>query len=215
MLTIYIITPFPDIIKPILSSSILNKAKEKYLVNYQIINLFDYVENSVDRIDDYPFGGADGMLLKAFPIHKAISSIDTKISRIIYPTPDGETFSHKKSFNLSQEKTLVFICGHYKGIDQRIRDKFITDEISIGDFVMTCGELPALMMVDSIVRLIPGVLSSYESATSDSFFDDLLDGPHYTRPRTFENIEVPKVLLSGNHKEIKEWFLKQRIKMKI
>ena len=154
-----------------------------------------------------------GMIIKAEPIIKSLNSIsyDNSNARIVFPSPDGQIFNHDMAFELSQEKKIIFICGHYKGIDQRIRDEFVTDEISIGDYVLTSGELPALLLIDSLVRLIPGVLGNFKSAEEDSFFNDLLDGPQYTRPRKIGNLEVPEVLLSGNHEKIKKWFLKERI----
>jgi len=212
MLNIYVITPFPQVVSPILNSSILNKAKEKNIVRYEVINLFDFLDTKTDRIDDYPFGGHAGMLLKPLPILNAINSINERKSRIIFPTPDGKLFNHDIATEFSKEQSLIFICGHYKGIDQRIRDNFVTDEISIGDFVMTGGELPTLMMIDSIIRLKRGVLGSYQSAKSDSFFSHLLDGPYYTRPRSFNGLDVPEILLSGNHKEIEDWFIKEKLK---
>ena len=157
MLIINIITPFPDMFNIFLNNSIILKAKEKNKVKFNIINLFDYLGNSQQRIDDYPFGGGDGMILKPEPLYNAISSIVGKNNisdyRIIFPTPDGQSFSHSKAKELSNKKDLIFICGHYKGIDQRIRDEFVTDEISIGDFVLTSGELPAMLLIDAIVRL--------------------------------------------------------------
>lgn len=215
MLNINIITPFPTMFDMILNESILLKAKQKNIVSYNIFNLFDFLDHSSKRIDDYPFGGGEGMLLKAEPIFNALEEIQSvssnnKNMRIIFPTPDGEEFNHDKAKELSNESSLTFICGHYKGIDQRIRDNFITDEISIGDFVLTSGELPSMLMIDSIVRLKNGVLNNYRSASKDSFYDLLLDGPHYTRPRNFNGDKVPEVLLSGNHQEIEKWFLSKR-----
>ena len=212
-LNINIITPFPEMIEVFVGQSILSKAKQKGIVNYNIINLFNFLSDDRQRIDDYPFGGGAGMILKPEPIFAAIKSIkdkNMKKNKIIFPTPDGKLFNQKIAFNLSKEESITFICGHYKGVDQRIREELVTDEYSIGDFVLTNGEIPSIMMVDSIVRLKEGVLNNYDSALKDSFSDDLLDGPHYTRPRVFENHEVPNVLLSGNHKEIEEWFLKKR-----
>ena len=198
----------------ILNESILLKAKQKNIAEYNIFNLFNYLDNSSDRIDDYPFGGGEGMLLKAEPIFNAFESIKSTFRnnkpRVIFPTPDGKIFNHSKAKELSKESNLIFICGHYKGVDQRVRDEIVTDEISIGDFVLTGGELPSMIMIDSIVRLKEGVLSNYESAKKDSFYDLLLDGPHYTRPRNYKGLEVPDVLLSGNHKKIEDWFLNQR-----
>ena len=219
MLNINIITPFPAMFDVILNESILLKAKQKKLAEYNIFNLFDYLDSSLQRIDDYPFGGGDGMLLKPEPIFKAVEQVkkksDKKPIKVIFPTPDGVLFNHDMAKELSNESTLIFICGHYKGIDQRIRDEIITDEISIGDFVLTNGELPTMIMIDSIVRLKKGVLNNYGSATKDSFYNILLDGPHYTRPRNFNGMKVPDVLLSGNHKEIRDWFLnEQKIKTK-
>jgi len=212
MLKIYIITPFPDILNAIFKQSMLKKAIDRERVQYKTINLFDFVKQNDGRIDDYPYGIGKGMIMKVAPILRAFKSIKKrKNARVIFPTPDGDLFRQDIAIDLSKEKSLVFICGHYKGIDQRIRDSIVTDELSIGDYVLTNGELPALVMIDSIVRLIPGVLNDYESAETDSFFDDLLDGPHYTRPREYEEIKVPDVLLSGHHQDIKDWFLKQRI----
>ena len=214
MISFNVITPFPAMFDAVLNESILLKAKQKNIAEYNIFNLFNYLDNSSDRIDDYPFGGGEGMLLKAEPIFNAFESIKSTFRnnkpRVIFPTPDGKIFNHSKAKELSKESNLIFICGHYKGIDQRVRDKIVTDEISIGDFVLTSGELPTMIMIDSIIRLKKGVLNNYESAKKDSFYNLLLDGPHYTRPREFEGNNVPDVLLSGNHKKIKDWFLNQR-----
>lgn len=212
MLNINIITPFPAMFDMILNESILLKAKQKQIVSYNIFNLFDYLDHSSKRIDDYPFGGGEGMLLKPEPIFNALEKIklNNKAMRVIFPTPDGKVFNHNIAKELSNQSSLTFICGHYKGIDQRIRDNYITDELSIGDFVLTSGELPSMIMIDSIVRLRDGVLNNYESAKKDSFYDLLLDGPHYTRPRDFNGIKVPEVLFSGNHQEIEKWFLNKR-----
>tara|TARA_Y100000996_G_scaffold339601_1_gene276590 strand:+ start:453 stop:1172 length:720 start_codon:yes stop_codon:yes gene_type:complete len=215
-MNINIITPFPTMFDSILNQSILLKAKQKNIVEYNIFNLFDFLDNPSQRIDDYPFGGGEGMLLKPEPIFNAVGQIKNNLNdknvRVVFPTPDGSLFDHKKAKELSEKKSLIFICGHYKGIDQRIRDEIVTDEVSIGDFVLTNGELPAMIMIDSIVRLRQGVLNNYDSASKDSFYNILLDGPHYTRPSNFNGLKVPDVLLSGNHKEIEKWFLKEREK---
>jgi tRNA (guanine37-N1)-methyltransferase len=213
MLNINIITPFPSMFDSILNESILLKAKQKSIVKYNIFNLFDYLGKNSVRIDDYPFGGTAGMLIKPEPVFKAVEDIKSSSKdnfRVIFPTPDGKLFDQEKAKELSEESSLIFICGHYKGIDQRIRDNIITDEISIGDFVLTNGELPTMIMIDSIVRLRKGVLNNFSSATKDSFYSPLLDGPHYTRPRSFRGLDVPDILLSGNHEEIKSWFLNER-----
>jgi len=219
MLNINVITPFPTMFNSVFDTSILLKAKQKKIVEYNIFNLFDYLDNSSQRIDDYPFGGGEGMLLKPEPIFNAVNDIKSNLKdkpvKVIFPTPDGILFNHHTAKKLSEEASLIFICGHYKGIDQRIRNEIVTDEISIGDFVLTSGELPAMIMIDSIVRLKEGVLNNYDSASKDSFYDTLLDGPHYTRPRDFNGLKVPDVLVSGNHKEIKEWFFnEQKVKTK-
>ena len=208
-------TPFPEIVKAIVTESILGRAKKKGLVQFQIKNLFDFSDPPHHRIDDYPFGGGFGMILKPEPVFRAFDQVlkelpDDSNLRVIFPTPDGKVFDHETAFNLSKNQNLVFINGHYKGIDQRIRDELVTDEISIGDYVLTGGELPSLVILDAIVRLIPGVLNSYESAESDSFSDELLDYPHYTRPESYRDIATPPVLLSGNHKEIENWKNKKR-----
>ena len=215
MLIINIITPFTSMFDAILNESILLKAQQKKIVKFNILNLFDFLDEKSKRIDDYPFGGGEGMLLKPEPIFQALKEIKSQNfnnhnMRIVFPTPDGKMFNHDVAKEMSKELSLTFICGHYKGIDQRIRDNYVTDEISIGDFVLTNGELPVMLMVDSIVRLKEGVLNNYESASKDSFYDTLLDGPHYTRPRIFNGFDVPEILFSGNHKKIEKWFLKKR-----
>ena len=198
----------------IINSSILLKGKQKGIVSYNIINLFDYLDDPNQRIDDYPYGGGEGMILKPEPLTNAIESIKEKGNqKIIFPTPDGELYNHSKAKEFSNCDSLVFICGHYKGIDQRIRDNFVTDEISIGDFVLTSGELPTMLMMDSIIRLKKGVLNNYLSAVNDSFYDLLLDGPHFTRPRNFRSKSVPDILLSGDHEKIKEWRKKESLKL--
>ena len=212
MMKVYIITPFPKIISSVLGTTMLAKAEERGKVEYHILNLFEFLDNENDRIDDYPFGGEEGMILKVEPLTNAIESIIDRdvLTRIIFPTPDGKQFNHSIAKELSNEDSLTFICGHYKGIDQRVRDRYVSDELSIGDFILTSGELPTMLMMDSIIRLKKGVLNNYNSAKRDSFYNVLLDGPHYTRPRNFREVSVPEVLLSGNHKKIEEWFLKKR-----
>ena len=213
MKNISFISPFCDLLKNLTSTSILDRASKKGIVNYNYLDLFSYSDDPHKRIDDYPYGGGEGMILQAQPIFSAYESIVGNVEnrRVIYPTPDGEKLSMKLSLDLSKEDEIIFICGHYKGIDQRVRDKLVTDEISIGDYILTGGELPACVITDSIVRLIPGVINNIESAKTDSFYEDLLDNAHYTRPDVFRNMKVPDVLLSGNHKEIEKWKLNNRI----
>ena len=210
-------TIFPDIIENFINQSIIKRSQDKNLVEYNIKNIRDFANPPHYKTDDYPFGGGEGMIFKPEPIFRTYDSIienisDKKSVRVVFPTPDGKQFNHKLAFNLSKTENLIFICGHYKGIDQRVRNQIITDEISIGDFVVTGGELPACLMLDAIVRLLPGVLNNYESAKSDSFFSDLLDGPHYTRPEEYRGLKVPDILLSGHHENIKKWQKENREK---
>lgn len=210
---IFIITPFPDVINSFMNNSMIKKAINKQVVTYEIIDLFEYTNKLDHNIDDYPFGGGDGMVMKPEPIFRAFDSIKPKIedkTKVIYPTPDGIRFSQAEANKLTKSKDLVFICGHYKGIDQRVRDNIITDEYSIGDYVITGGELSSLVIIDSIIRLLPGVLNNIESAKSDSFESDLLDCNYYTRPEIYKGLKVPEVLLSGHHQKIKKWKLKQK-----
>ena len=213
MKNISFISPFCDLLKALTSTSILDRAKKKEIVNYNFLDLFSFSDDIHRRIDDYPFGGGDGMILQAQPIFSAFESI-TKISnkpRVVFPTPDGKKLDMELSLDLSEAEDIIFICGHYKGVDQRVRDELVTDEVSIGDYILTGGELPACVITDTIVRLIPGVINNINSAKTDSFYDDLLDHAHYTRPDVFRDLKVPDVLLSGNHKEIDKWKLKNRI----
>ena len=213
MKNISFISPFCDLLKALTSTSILDRAKKKEIVNYNFLDLFSFSDDIHRRIDDYPYGGGDGMILQAQPIFSAFESI-TNISdkpRVVFPTPDGKKLDMELSLDLSESEDIIFICGHYKGIDQRVRDELVTDEVSIGDYILTGGELPACVITDTIVRLIPGVINNINSAKTDSFYDDLLDHAHYTRPDVFRDLEVPDVLLSGNHKEIDKWKLKNRI----
>ena len=213
MKNISFISPFCDLLKALTSTSILDRAKKKDIVNYNFLDLFSFSDDIHRRIDDYPFGGGDGMILQAQPIFSAFESI-TKTSnkpRVVFPTPDGKKLDMELSLDLSEAEDIIFICGHYKGVDQRVRDELVTDEVSIGDYILTGGELPACVITDTIVRLIPGVINNINSAKTDSFYDDLLDHAHYTRPDVFRDLKVPDVLLSGNHKEIDKWKLKNRI----
>jgi len=206
-----IITPFKNIVESYINDSILLKAQNKNVVKFYIYDLFQFSDSPNHRIDDYAFGGGPGMVLKPEPIFRCFDKIekDLDIERekitVIFPTPDGKVLNQKISRKLSEDKILVFICGKYKGIDQRVRDQLVDQEISIGDYIITGGELSTLVIMDSMIRLIPGVLNNIESANSDSFNDNLLDSPKYTRPEKFRTFDVPKVLLSGNHKEIENW----------
>lgn len=208
-----IVAAIPESIKEYLNYSIIKNAIQKGLVQINLHNLHDYSGNKWRRIDDYPFGGDAGMVIQCEPVFNCIEKLQTLVNydELIYLTPDGELFNQKIANELSLKSNLLLLAGHYKGVDQRIRDILITREISIGDYVLTGGELPALVLVDSIVRLIPGVIGDAISALNDSFQDSLLEAPIYTRPSVFRGIEVPKVLLSGNHKEIEEWKYQQAL----
>jgi tRNA (guanine37-N1)-methyltransferase len=208
-----IISAVPDLLVSPLTNSIPKRAVNKGLVEINFHNLHEFGTGKYQQIDDSPFGGGAGMVLMPEPLAQCIESLkkDTHYNEIIYLTPDGETFDQKMANSLSLVDNLIFICGHYKGIDQRIRDIYVTKEISLGDFVLSGGEIAACAIVDAIVRLIPGVIGNEESALSDSFQDNLLAPPLYTRPETFQDLTVPSVLLSGNHKLIDEWRFEQSI----
>lgn len=202
-----IITVLPELLRSPLEHSIIKRAQEKGHTEIYIHNLRDYASNKHKSIDDYPFGGEAGMVMMIEPIDRAISSLKSKrdYDEIIYTSPDGIKYNQQEANKLATYENIMILCGHYKGIDQRIRDHFITKEISIGDYVLTGGELAAAIVVDSVVRLVPGVISDETSALTDSFQDNLLAPPVYTRPADYKGWKVPDVLLSGNFKEIEKW----------
>lgn len=207
---IKVLTLFPEMFKGFLESSILKRAQDNGFLEIEYINIRDYSSNKHKKVDDYPYGGGAGMVMTPQPIFDAyeyaIKDMDKDIGiRTIYLTPKGNTFNQKIAVDFSSQKQLVFICGHYEGVDQRVIDSIVTDEISIGDFVLTGGELPTAVIIDAITRLLPGVLGSNESFEEESFYSGLLEYPHYTRPEEYKGMKVPKVLLSGNHKEIDKW----------
>jgi tRNA (guanine37-N1)-methyltransferase len=202
-----IITIFPEMFDGPFNHSIIKRAQEKGLVEIHLHDLKDYSDNKFHRVDDYAFSGGAGMVMKIEPIAKCIDYLKSQVDydEVIYMSPDGELFNQKIANYFSTFKNVIILCGHYKGIDERIRDFYITKEISIGDYVLSGGELAAAVFADSIVRLIPGVLNDETSALSDSFQDNLISPPVYTRPREFKGMKVPDILLSGNEKEIKKW----------
>ncbi|MDY6233033.1 tRNA (guanosine(37)-N1)-methyltransferase TrmD [Peptostreptococcus porci] len=206
---IHVMTLFPDIFKAYIGESMMKKAVENSILEVELYNIRDFSENKHKKVDDYPFGGGAGMVMTPQPIFSTYEYIVAKYElenpRVIYLSPKGRVFNQKIAKSLSLENDIIFLCGHYEGVDQRIIDLIVTDEISIGDYVLTGGELPALVMIDSIARLVPGVLNRSESHEDESFENDLLEYPQYTRPRSFNGLEVPEVLLSGNHKKIDEW----------
>ena len=202
-----ILTVLPEMIEPFIGMSMLKRAQEKGLAEIVVHNLRDYTTNKWRRVDDYPFGGAAGMVMQIEPVERAIETLRAKrpYDEVIFTSPDGDLLDQPTANSLSLKENIIILCGHYKGIDQRIRDHLITREISIGDYVLTGGELPAAVIADSIIRLIPGVLGDEESALSDSFQDNLLAPPIYTRPADWHGWRVPDVLLSGNERLIREW----------
>ncbi|MBV1816572.1 tRNA (guanosine(37)-N1)-methyltransferase TrmD [Anaerosalibacter bizertensis] len=208
-----ILTLFPEIFHTIFNWSIIGRAVEKELVRLNCINIRDFSEDKHKRVDDYPFGGGPGMVMKPEPIAKAIESVKESESKVIYLSPKGKVYNQKMANKLAREKHLILLSGHYEGIDNRIVEHYIDEEISIGDYVLTGGEIPSLVLLDSIIRLIPGVLGSEDSFIEDSHYNGLLEHPQYTRPRDFNGYMVPSVLLSGNHKEIEKWRLYESLKI--
>ncbi len=202
-----IITVVPDILKSPFEASILKRAIDKKIVEVYVHNLRDYTDLSYNQVDDYQFGGGAGMVLMIEPIDKCIAALkkERNYDEVIYMTPDGATLNQKIANRLSLLNNVIILCGHYKGVDQRVRDLYITKEISIGDYVLSGGELGAAVLCDAIIRLIPGVLNNETSALTDSFQDNLLAPPVYTRPAEYKGIAVPKILLGGNFPEIEKW----------
>ena len=202
-----IISAVPEILASPLKTSIIKRSLAKKLVEIRIHNLHDYSSNKYKSVDDYQYGGGSGMVLQIEPIFNCINRLknEREYDDVIYMSPDGLKLSQSVCNKFSSKGNLIILCGHYKGVDQRVRDNLITKEISIGDYVLTGGEIPALIFIDSIVRLIPGVLNSEDSALTDSFQDNLLSHPIYSRPRKFKQWEVPEILFSGNHKKIDKW----------
>ena len=210
-------TLFPEIFHSYMSESIMKRAIEKEIIEVHVYNIRDFSANKHKKVDDYPFGGGAGMLMTPQPIYDTYKHIvethNIENPRVVYLTPKGKVYKQDIACDLSSNEDIILLCGHYEGIDQRIIDLIVTDEISIGDYVLTGGELPAVIMIDSIARLIPGVLSQNESFEEESFKDDLLEYPHYTRPREFMGMKVPDVLLSGNHQRIEKWRLEESKKI--
>lgn len=209
-----ILTVLPEIFDGPLNQSIVKRSQQKGIIEIHIHNIRDYSTDKHKSVDDYSFGGGAGMVLMIEPIAACIEKLisERKYDEIIYTTPDGKVFNQKTANQLSLKENIIILCGHYKGVDQRIRDLFITSEISIGDFVLSGGELPAAIITDAIIRLVPGVLNDESSALTDSFQDNLLAPPVYTRPADYKGLKVPDVLLSGSHAKIEEWRHEEAIK---
>ena len=210
----YVLTLFPDMIRDGLSHSIIKRAQDEGIICIETIDIRDFAKNKHRHIDDYPYGGGAGMVMQAQPIYDAYMSIKPKLSEncpVIYMTPQGKTFKQEKARSLSKLEDMVILCGHYEGIDERVIEEIVTDEISIGDFVLTGGELAAMAVIDAVARLIPGVLNKEESFMDESFSENLLEYPQYTRPAEFMGRKVPDILLSGHHKNIEKWRREQAL----
>ncbi|TES92487.1 MAG: tRNA (guanosine(37)-N1)-methyltransferase TrmD [Candidatus Cloacimonadota bacterium] len=207
-----ILTLFPDIFTTPLKYSIIKRAMDMSAIEVNIHNIRDYSTDKARTTDDYPFGGGPGMIMKVEPIFNGLQAIRKQESEIILLSPQGERFDQKLAMEISLKKHIILICGRYKGVDERVRNHLIDREISIGDFVTSGGEIPALVIIDAISRLLPKVLGNFNSAESDSFMSETLDAPYYTRPQEFQGMTVPQILLSGNHKKIEEWRTRESLK---
>ncbi len=212
----YVMTLFPEMVMGGLNNSIIKRAMENELIRIEAVNIRDYTLDKHKKVDDYPFGGGAGMLMQAQPVwdcyQSILSGIKSEKPRILYMSPQGKTFNQEMARELSKEEDLIFLCGHYEGIDQRVLDRIGVEEVSIGDYVLTGGEFPAMVMIDTISRLVPGVLNNDTSTDEESFSDsNLLEYPQYTRPEEWEGVKVPEVLLSGHHKNIEKWRLEKAI----
>ena len=213
MMKFHILTLFPEMVQQGLATSILGRAAEKNLISIDAVNIRDYTQDKHGKVDDYTYGGGAGMLMQAQPVYDAYRSVaGEKKIRCVYLTPQGEPFTQKKAKELSGEEELVLLCGHYEGIDERVLEEVVTDYISIGDYVLTGGELASMVVVDSVARLVPGVLNNDESAETESFHNDLLEYPQYSRPEVWHGRAVPPVLLSGHHGNVDDWRKKESYK---
>lgn len=210
----HVLTLFPDMIEQGICTSITGRAIDKGLIGLNTVNIRDYAGNKYGQVDDYPYGGGAGMVMQPGPVYRSYEAVVDEIGyrpRVIYLTPQGKVFHQDMAEDFSKEKDLVFLCGHYEGIDERVLDMIVTDHVSIGDYVLTGGELPSMVMIDAISRLVPGVLNNDVSAEFESFHDNLLEYPQYTRPAEFMGQEVPPILLSGNHPKVDQWRREQSI----
>ena len=210
----YIMTLFPEMVMQGLDTSIIGRAMNKGLLSIEAVNIRDYAFNKHNSVDDYPYGGGAGMLMQAEPVYQCYQAVEEKIGkkpRVIYLSPQGKTFNQNMAEEFANEDELVFLCGHYEGIDERVLEEIVTDYVSIGDYVLTGGELPAMIMVDAISRLVPGVLHNDVSAEFESFQDNLLEYPQYSRPEVWHDKRVPEVLMSGHHANIEKWRREQSV----
>ena len=214
MIKFDVLTLFPDMFHSVLGDSIINRAREKDLVKMDFINIRDFSQNKHRKTDDYPYSGGGGMLMTPQPIYDAYMSVAggcEKKPHTIYMSPQGSVFDQKKAIELSQKEHIVILCGHYEGVDQRVLDMIVDEEISIGDFVLTGGEIPAMAVIDSVCRMVPGVLSGEDNFKNESHFDGLLEYPQYTHPQEFMGVKIPDVLISGHHKNIEIWKRQQAL----
>lgn len=206
---IFVVTAFPKLVRGPLDESIIKRAVGKEIVSIKILDLRDFTNDKHKQVDDYPYGGGAGMILKPEPFFRAVEHIKAQEvlenPSVILMTPQGKSYTQDRAKSLARESDLIFLCGHYKGIDERVREYLVTEEISIGDYVLTGGELAAAVVIDSVVRLLPGAIGDFDSARSDSFENGLLDCPYYTRPESYRGMKVPQILLSGHHAEIEKW----------
>lgn len=214
----HILTLFPQMIEDGLNTSIIGRAIEKKLLSIDAVQIRDYTLDKHNKVDDYTYGGGAGMLMQAQPVYDACNAVQKKITdsgrsraRVIFVTPGGYTFNQQMAVNFAKEEDLIFLCGHYEGIDERVLEEIVTDYVSIGDYVLTGGELPAMVMIDCISRLVPGVLNNGESALTESFSNGLLEYPQYSRPETWNGKKVPEILLSGHHANVEKWRLEQSL----
>lgn len=210
----YIMTLFAEMVMQGLSTSIIGRAVNKGLLSIEAVNIRDYAFNKHNSVDDYPYGGGAGMLMQAEPVYQCYRALEEKMNkkpRVVYLSPQGKTFNQTMAEEFAQEEELVFLCGHYEGIDERVLEEIVTDYVSIGDYVLTGGELPAMIMVDAISRLVPGVLHNDVSAEFESFQDNLLEYPQYSRPEMWHDKKVPEVLMSGHHANIEKWRREQSV----
>ena len=210
----YIMTLFPEMVMGGLKTSIIGRAIKNELLSIEAINIRDYAFNKHNSVDDYPYGGGAGMLMQAEPVYQCYKALEDRIGkrpRVVYLSPQGQTFNQKMAEEFAEEEELVFLCGHYEGIDERVLEEIVTDYVSIGDYVLTGGELPSMIMVDAISRFVPGVLHNDVSAEFESFQDNLLEYPQYSRPETWHDKKVPEVLMSGHHANIEKWRREQSV----
>ena len=210
----HVLTLFPEMILQGLNTSIIGRAIEKGILSLEAVNIRDYAGNRYGKVDDYPYGGGAGMVMQAEPVYAAVKDLEERMShkpRVIYLTPQGSVFRQEMAVDFAKEEDLVFLCGHYEGIDERVLEEVVTDYVSIGDYVLTGGELPAMVMIDAISRNVPGVLNNEDSAGEDSFSNQLLEYPQYSRPEVWHDKQVPPVLLSGHHGKVDAWRREQSL----